>query len=211
MPKPEIESRLPNVEITLSPTTVDSAAPQQPDFDSRADELAVKDRRCKALLLAAGEEIPSTKTTQELESKVRQLTKQQNRQLLESLRLAETVDLCFLMDVTDSMDPYIAAAANSVVQIIEEVSRAHRGRLMVERRGSFRAAFIGYRDIEPETMQEEHTEIIAFTPNMQLFQQKVMEIKVRNRNFRKKDEATLPNIHTVNVCTIKLWSRKAVR
>lgn len=177
--KPEVKPRTKkpeSAEAALARLRLEAAS-ELPNAET--EELAAVERRNKAILFASGIEPPSTKNPRELDAAVRQLTEQQTLQVLDKLRKAETVDLCFLVDVTFSMDPYISAVAKSVFQIVEEVARVHRGRPLIGKKQSFRVAFVGYRDIDPTIMREEPTEIIDFTSNVQLFRDKVNEIKVR--------------------------------
>jgi hypothetical protein len=76
------------------------------------------------------------KSKQRLAPKVRE---SKIKEMMDALAQLEKVDLCFLLDSTMSMGPYIAEAKNKIQLIVKELRAANP---ML----SLRVAFVGYRD-----------------------------------------------------------------
>ena len=101
----------------------------------KEDALATSKRR---------EELKSMKD--ELEKKEDDAVERRKRELEEIMMVieqAEAVDLCFLLDCTGSMGPYMNAVKQHIKDIVKVVRRAHP--LL-----QLRISFVGYRDpLEP--------------------------------------------------------------
>jgi len=85
-------------------------------------------------------------------------------QVIKLEKQAQNLDLCFLLDATGSMDPYIVTVKERIQDIIEAVKQRF-GSL------SFRVAIVGYRDFFTEASEHKNPrfEIFNFNPDLQLF------------------------------------------
>ena len=66
--------------------------------------------------------------------------------------MCETVDICFCVDCTGSMEPYIEAAKETCAHLIEMVMKHTRIR-------DFKFAFVAYRD-HPQEDEDEEREMV---------------------------------------------------
>jgi hypothetical protein len=73
---------------------------------------------------------------------------------LHAVQSAESVDIAFIIDCTDSMSPYIASVKDSIQDIIERV-RATNNNL------SLRLAIVGYRDINDHHLRFEVLDFVT--------------------------------------------------
>jgi hypothetical protein len=83
-----------------------------------------------------------------------------------TLLLMSTLKLCFLLDCTSSMSPWITLARNRIQEIIENV-KADNPNTRVE------IAYVGYRDFDVNCF-----DLLDFTQNIELFKKHLGEIKV---------------------------------
>jgi len=83
--------------------------------------------------------------SKELREREAQLKREAKNKIMEALnawrRLAQTVDLCFVLDCTNSMGKHIRAAKETIVSILDEVKKQHQD-------ARIRMAVVAYRDIE---------------------------------------------------------------
>ena len=98
-----------------------------------------------------------------MELKIR---KTQIAKLFYELRLAEHVDICFMMDCTGSMTSYINEAKTVVHRVVEKLGKKFHDLKL-------RCAFIGYRD---HCDKENRLEILPFTSDKDVFKEKVTEV-----------------------------------
>ncbi len=81
-------------------------------------------------------------------------------EVLGQLELAREVDLCFLVDVTGSMSPYIAGVRDSINDIVDDLLNSSLSENAVE---DLRIAFVGYRDFGDG---EKQFTLFPFTDNV---------------------------------------------
>ncbi|KAL3922042.1 MAG: hypothetical protein SGILL_002420 [Bacillariaceae sp.] len=81
------------------------------------------------------------------------------RAALNYVREAEAVDLAFILDCTDSMQPHIDAAKKSIKDIVSRAKHTNPGLLL-------RLALVGYRDIS----DEKRFEVLDFTSSIEEFE-----------------------------------------
>ena len=60
-------------------------------------------------------------------------------QLFDTMKRSQTIDLCFLIDCTGSMDPYIAQVKMKIDDLVDYYKKAFPGLVL-------KVAFVGYRD-----------------------------------------------------------------
>ena len=79
--------------------------------------------------------------------------------IIDKLKLAQTVDVCFLVDCTGSMDQYIDEVKTIIKRGLEKLTKIFKDIQL-------RFSFIGYRDYEIEISEEipEEIEISSDTP-----------------------------------------------
>lgn len=77
--------------------------------------------------------------------------------------MTNTVKVCFVLDCTASMSPWIHAAKNKILDLLEDLSKNHTGFKIY-------AAFIGYRDFEDPWVE------VDFTDNHQQIHDVVMKL-----------------------------------
>lgn len=90
-------------------------------------------------------------------------------EVLGELSLGHEVDLCFLVDVTGSMSPYIIGVRDSINDIVDDLLNASLAENYVE---DLRISFVGYRDFPDK---EDHFTILPFTRNVTEFRDFVAE------------------------------------
>jgi hypothetical protein len=77
--------------------------------------------------------------------------------------MTNTVKVCFVLDCTASMSPWIYAAKNKILDLLEDLSKNHNNFKIY-------AAFIGYRDFEDPWVE------VDFTHNHQQIHEAVMKL-----------------------------------
>ncbi len=100
-----------------------------------------------------------------LKSKVIFLREKAISEKLNQIKLSMEVDLCFVLDCTSSMEPYIAAAKDSIIQVSEYVK-------YVIPNIKLRVGFCGYRD---HCDGNERIQIFNFTDSYKTFKTYISE------------------------------------
>lgn len=96
-----------------------------------------------------------------------QARKSEIGRLFESLKRSQTVDLCFLVDCTGSMDSYINEVKNKIQDLVTECKATFADLVL-------KVAFVGYRDHCDGSLR---TTILKFTPEISDFKTFVGGIK----------------------------------
>ncbi|CAB4445616.1 unnamed protein product [Rhizophagus irregularis] len=129
-----------NIKVEDSNTTPTSIPSS---FASDLKKLNITEERLKryadeANTLSSDTTITSN-TENELKTKVTFLREKAISKTLNNIKLSMKVDLCFVLDCTDSMEPFIAAARDCIIQVTNYIKHTNPS---IE----LRVGFCGYRD-----------------------------------------------------------------
>ncbi|CAG8691015.1 6983_t:CDS:1, partial [Rhizophagus irregularis] len=129
-----------NIKVEDSNTTSTSIPSS---FASDLKKLNITEERLKryadeANTLSSDTTITSN-TENELKTKVTFLREKAISKTLNNIKLSMKVDLCFVLDCTDSMEPFIAAARDCIIQVTNYIKHTNPS---IE----LRVGFCGYRD-----------------------------------------------------------------
>ena len=80
------------------------------------------------------------------------------RRAIQAIRLAESVDVAFIIDCTSSMAPYIESVKNSIRQIVDRVVSTNSD-------ANLRFSIVGYRDLR----DSRRFEVMDFSPSVENF------------------------------------------
>ncbi|KAL7578865.1 hypothetical protein ACA910_006842 [Epithemia clementina (nom. ined.)] len=115
------------------------------------------------------------------------MKKKDIRSVIRAVSAAESVDLCFVVDCTSSMQPYIASVKNSIRDIVFRV-RATNANLRL------RLAFVAYRGVEDD---KKGSELLDFVTSVDAFLNFMQLIPARNGE-RKYGENMAGGIQRAN-------------
>lgn len=86
----------------------------------------------------------------------------------------KTLKVCFVLDCTSSMDPWIKAAKNKILDILEDIQKSHLDFKIY-------VAFIGYRDFK------EKKHVVEFTENYKLIYDCIKNIEAYGGGDQAED------------------------
>ena len=93
------------------------------------------------------------------------------------LRMAEQVDICFMVDCTGSMSSYINEAKTVVHRVVEKLSKKFQDLKL-------RCAFVGYRD---HCDHGDRVEVMRFTSDKDAFKARVTSVNATGGGDEAED------------------------
>jgi hypothetical protein len=163
----DIGESQPSASSTSTVLAAPRSRPRRSQFERTTDEL---ENRFRDVHIAAGEPFEPINRSATQEKIMDELTVRYKRateiadrridQIFREIYASTMVDICFLMDCTGSMSPYIREVQTSINSIVKQCTTANGPAK------SMRCAMVGYRDFWDG---EKQFEVLDFTDNVDSF------------------------------------------
>lgn len=150
----------------------------------RDRERRTKSKRLATIFEEHGREFTVPRSDGELETRRREAERMRYSDVMEVvmlLRLARNADLCFVIDATGSMDPYITEVKNVIGSIVDSLTRPHGSSSSKLGAGagllsSMRIACVAYRDY---CDGDERLQVLDFTADVSQFRAFLRNVTAR--------------------------------
>ena len=125
----------------------------------------------KSIIEQLKSEINEAKSQKEKnKTKYDQILQEASHYLKEDLKKMQTTDICFILDVTKSMQKYINISINSIMKIIKNVKNIFKN-------SDIYLSLVGYRDLDYN--EQDRFVIINFTSNYSEIKEKLSNIELK--------------------------------